>query len=132
LRIDQKQKEKIMARPTLEQLKVALEQSWSRETTYFPDRWSAASPSTGQGAVTALVVQDYLGGEILRTMFNGQSYYLNELPDGSEVNLTAAQFRADAVFTTPARSTREHVLGTPATVARYKLLKERVVVALES
>ena len=119
-----------MITPTIEQLAAALEQSWSKETTYFPDRWSATSPATGQGAVTALVVQDYLGGELLRTTVDGQSYYLNELPDGSQVNLTAAQFGAGTVFTTPARSTREHVLGTPATVARYNLLKERVAMVL--
>jgi len=115
-----------MATPTIEQLTAALKQSWSKQTTYFPERWSVASPATGQGAVTALVVQDYLGGEILRTTVEDQSYYLNELPDGSQVNLTAAQFTAGTVFTTPARSTREHVLGTPATVTRYNLLKERV------
>jgi hypothetical protein len=120
----------IMAIPTIEQLQAALEQSWGKETTYFPERWSSESPATGQGAVTALVVQDYLGGKLLRTTVGPQSYYLNELPDGTQVNLTASQFAVGTTFSTPEERTREYVLGTPATVTRYQLLKERVAALL--
>ena len=46
----------------------------------------------GQCAVTALVVQDFLGGELIRAFVCGESHYWNRLPDGSELDLTADQF----------------------------------------
>lgn len=42
----------------------ALKSSWSKETCYPPwaRGWTTENPTKGQCAVTALVVQDYLGG----------------------------------------------------------------------
>lgn len=47
-----------------EQLQTAIEKSWIRETSSVPDEWSEELASRGQCVPTALVVQDYLGGEL--------------------------------------------------------------------
>lgn len=53
-----------MARVSLARLFEALEQSWSADTTY--GAWTPEVPSLHQCAVTALVVQDYYGGDVIR------------------------------------------------------------------
>ncbi len=40
--------------------------AWSKETSTDPENWSPENPAWGQGAVSALIVQGFLGGEILR------------------------------------------------------------------
>ena len=44
----------------------ALKRSWSAETAYDASDWSPQNPARGQCAVSSLVVQDYLGGELVR------------------------------------------------------------------
>ena len=38
---------------------------WSRETSYDPPNWSGLNSAWGPCAVSALIVQDLLGGELL-------------------------------------------------------------------
>src|ERR1700724_3464771 len=42
-----------------------LAQAWSRDTSSDAEHWSASNPAWGQCAVTALIVQDLLGGHLL-------------------------------------------------------------------
>lgn len=65
-----------------------IEQAWSRETTNF---WMPTNPAFGQCAVTALVVQDILGGELVRCMNGEVSHYYNIIMD-QELDLTRKQF----------------------------------------
>lgn len=76
---------------TPEHMRALLERSWSRDTSATPDIWTPERPSTGQCAVTALLVQEYLGGGILRAPTLDGSHYWN-LVDTREVDLTADQF----------------------------------------
>jgi hypothetical protein len=105
---------------------IRLARSWSADTSADPE-WSPENAALGQCAVTALVVQDELGGELLRTTVNGVSHYFNRLPDGSELDLTRTQFAAWEPTAIETRS-REYVLSFPATRARYELLRARVEV----
>ena len=52
---------------TLEALQAAIRASWSLETCDPTDaaEWTPANPSRGQCAVTALVVHDLFGGQLL-------------------------------------------------------------------
>jgi hypothetical protein len=50
---------------TLARLEQTIRASWSAETSDRPDEWSEANPAFQQCDVTARVVRDYLGGEIL-------------------------------------------------------------------
>ena len=109
-------------------LKLALERSWNEDTAV--GEWSHDCVSMNQCAVTALVVQDYFGGELLRCeMTDGDSHYWNELPDCSEADLTSEQF--DFIEPQPLKETkeirtREYVLSYPETVKRYEILSNRV------
>jgi hypothetical protein len=105
-------------------LEQAIRRSWSAETTVDHD-WTPQRPSKGQCAVTALVVQDYLGGDLLRALVGEVTHYWNRLPDGTILDLTRDQFRSFEPGNIEPRS-REYILSYPATAARYRTLAERV------
>lgn len=76
----------------------ALEGAWSLETAA---QWSAQNPANGQCNVTAAVIHDIFGGEVLRTRCSTVWHYYNRL-DGRRVDLTDSQFtRPGARFATP-------------------------------
>jgi 8-oxo-dGTP pyrophosphatase MutT (NUDIX family) len=112
------------------------EHGWSAATSADPDGWTPANPAWGQCAVTALLVQDLLGGRLLRTVAqlpDGRriSHYLNRVR-GQRVDLTASQFPAGTGFPTPQPrrqgypTTRDYLLANPQTRARYIRLRERL------
>jgi hypothetical protein len=117
-------------------LESLLLESWCRETSSDPERWSAENPAWGQCAVTALIAQDYLGGDIVwaeAALPDGAkiSHYFN-LIDGSEQDFTRRQFPHGTAVPQGVpkpkgfNSTREYVLSFESTKIRYELLKERV------
>ena len=121
-----------MKKITLEILKKALEKSWSAETSSDPSNWTSENPAWGQCAVTALIIQDCFWGDLLRAAIEGiGSHYWNQLPDGSEIDLTKIQFLTAVVIPPGETRTREYVLSYPATAKRYELLKRRVKNFLE-
>lgn len=78
----------------------ALERSWSLETAI---QWSAENPANGQCNVTAAVIHDLFGGEILRTWLPDVWHYYNRI-DGERCDLTERQFsRPGARFAPPER-----------------------------
>lgn len=109
---------------SLERLTQALETSWSAETSAATD-WSTAVPARGQCAVSALIIQEEFGGELVRAMVAGESHYWNRLPDGSEVDATRSQFEVFDPVGVAVRL-REYVLLFPETQRRYELLRLRV------
>jgi len=118
----------------LDDLKKALEKSWCKETCYpgLMDDWSEENPSLGQCAVTCLVVQDYLGGDILYCKH--LHHYWNEV-DGEEIDFTRDQFKNKTVCMDEKR-TRVYLLNSKGarearTPERYELLKERVELFLD-
>ena len=110
------------------ELHAALLVCWDQQTA--KGNWDEAEPSLNQCAVSALVVQDYLGGVLLRApMTNDDGHYYNRLPNGDVRDATRAQFEFIREY--PLRQqaeerTREYVLSYPDTVKRYELLKIRV------
>jgi hypothetical protein len=102
--------------------------AWCAETAL--GEWTKNCPSLNQCAVTALVIQDYFGGDMLRCkMTDGDSHYWNRFPDGTEHDFTEDQFAY--IEDQPIKNdyvvrTREYVLSFPSTVTRYNLLKQRV------
>jgi hypothetical protein len=109
----------------LADLELAVRRAWGADTSASAT-WSADCPSAGQCAVTALVVQDYLGGDLLRAVVCGESHYWNRLPSLLELDLTADQFATYQVDGSMAVRSRDYVLGFPETRQRYELLRSRV------
>jgi hypothetical protein len=101
----------------------AIQESWDGDTSVAPD-WTGSRPSRGQCAVTALVVQDYLGGELLRATVGGTSHYWNRLPDGQDVDFSREQFDLFEPVDVEPRA-REYVLSYPDTANRYQKLALR-------
>lgn len=112
-----------MATPT--SLRADLEQVWAADTAVDPDAWRSDRPSTGHCAVTALLVQEYCGGRILRGIVDAESHYWNEV-EGSEVDLTRDQFEAWNLEGEPEERTREYLLSNEATARRYETLRRRL------
>jgi hypothetical protein len=103
----------------------AIEEAWCRETSGDPDGWSPDNPAWGQCAVTALVIQDEMGGSLLRTTVGGVSHYLNDV-GGERIDRTLVQFAGAAYDDEPVPREREYVLSFPATASRYALLRDRM------
>ena len=80
--------------------------------------------------MTALVIHDYFGGELLRAVVGDISHYWNQLPDGSIVDMTCDQFDVFQPENTEHR-TSEYVLSFPETAFRYRRLAERTKVHLK-
>ena len=120
----------------LEQLHHKLKKAWCAATSSDPAQWNARKPAYGQCAVTACLVQDHFGGEIVWSQVTEKdgskiSHYFNKI-NGNEIDLTRDQFSREAVFspTQPKtgnfNTTRDYVLSFPATQQRYALLKKRM------
>jgi hypothetical protein len=117
---------------TLQTLERAIRQSWSIETcdpTDVPE-WTPSNPSRGQCAVTALVVHDLLGGQLLeaevdRSDGSRQGYhYWNRLP-GFDVDLTREQFASHEIVQDPHLIERQP--GIPwLAQQQYELFRARV------
>jgi hypothetical protein len=115
---------------SIEALVRALEQAWDHQTSADPD-WSPEFRSKGQCAVSALVIQDELGGDLLRAIVDGVSHYWNRLPDGSEVDATRSQFVRWAPADLSVRD-RGYVLSFPDTGLRYAILRCRIDTLLKA
>lgn len=121
-------------------LQKSLSAAWCAATSYDAARWTAQNPAYGQCAVTACVVQDYLGGDIVwaeALQPDGQkiSHFFNRI-GGAELDLTRGQFPAGTAVGAggahpSAADARAYILSYPATQARYAELKRRVEQSLK-
>lgn len=83
-----------------------LRTAWSSRTA---SKWTSESPASGQCSVTALVVQDLLGGRILKTRVGASWHFYNEV-HGGRLDLTESQF-AEPICYDDMPATREETLG---------------------
>jgi hypothetical protein len=121
---------------TLEQITAAIRQSWGADTCAPEDlpRWSPENPARGQCGVTALVVNDLLGGALVvgEVYVDGRRvdyHWWNLLDDGTEVDLTREQFEPQE------QVVGAEVLQRPRELRRmtdeYDRLRSRVMALLE-
>jgi hypothetical protein len=111
-------------------LETALRNSWGPDICNTKDAslWTPDNPAFGQCAITALVLQDYLGGELWKDDDN--DHYWNHDKFG-DIDLTREQFPPDAVLKMTRIRPRNEVLEGERAIAaktkeRYELLKARV------
>jgi hypothetical protein len=101
-----------------------LRRSWSVETGRH---WQRDNPASGQCGVTALVVHDRFGGEILKTDVNGAWHFYNRIDD-RRVDFTMSQFDSPISYDDVA-SNRDEALGD-CSQRQYELLRARVTGAV--
>ncbi|MGI5155650.1 YunG family protein [Microbispora sp. CA-102843] len=121
---------------SVELLRPVLRAAWGPDTCdpHDLESWRPDNPARGQCGVTALVVQDLLGGDLIlgEVHVDGAKvghHYWNRLPDGTEVDFTAAQFHPGEVVS------GGRVQHRPPDAPRrcreqYVLLRRRVLAAL--
>jgi hypothetical protein len=118
---------------TLEETQVAIRAAWGRDTSDDPEEWSELNPARGQCAVTALLVRELLGGEILvaNVLRDGrrvERHAWNRLPSGLTLDLTREQFVNGERFGEPSP---EEPLLTHRNPERLATLRARVRARLE-
>lgn len=116
---------------TVHRLSSALREAWSSETCYpgSKEEWTSQLPELGQCAVTSLVVQDFLGGQIVKN--DAFHHYWNKLDSGACIDFTRAQFRGKGAIPIETQISRDDILkgdkaASANTTKRYKKLKTMV------
>ena len=112
----------------------AVRSSWSADTCTpeFRSSWTEDNPARDQCGVTAMVLNDLLGGELIRGEVHvaGERvdyHWWNRLGDGIEVDLTREQFRPEEVVTEGIVIPRPPVTEWRRLREEYELLRERVL-----
>ncbi len=125
---------------TLSEIENALRASWAADTCSPDDLaragWSADNPAWGHCDVTALVVHDLLGGDLMLGEVHSAGeqhgyHWWNVLPDGAEVDLTREQFR-DGQTVTEGQLVRRPPGPPKRRGPEYRLLARRVAVELHT
>ncbi|MEU5718905.1 hypothetical protein AB0G71_24665 [Streptomyces sp. NPDC020403] len=116
----------------LADIEAAVRSSWDADTT-TPEhrpRWNPGNPARDQCGVTALVINDLLGGELIRgeVHVDGERvdyHWWNRLGMGIEIDLTREQFAPHEIICAGV------VIERPAQIVRlreeYELLRDRVL-----
>lgn len=79
-------------------IRSALRKAWSLKTAV---QWTPENPASGQCNVTAAVINDLFGGEILRTRLPNVWHYYNRI-EGGRVDFTDSLFSSPgALFDAP-------------------------------
>jgi hypothetical protein len=123
----------IVAMWTLVGLERAIRTSWSLDTCDPVDRadWHPDNPSRGQCGVTAMVLNDLLGGELVigEVHVAGERtgmHYWNRFGAGIDVDLTREQFRPEESVV--GGQVVERPEGPPRRCREeYELLRDRVL-----
>lgn len=106
----------------MELLRRTLISLWDQQTA--DGLWNASSPSKGQSAVTALLVQELFGGEIRCIEVDGRSHYFS-LIDGEHIDLTEGRFDTSVDFLKGKMVETSEILSNSDIANRYELFKSR-------
>ena len=113
-----------MTYETIATLQSALEQAWSIETS---TKWLSDDPARGQCSVTALVVQDVLGGELAKTDVDGAWHFYNFV-NGKRLDFSVSQFPNPVSYTDLPTNRDEAFSDTSP--EQYQVLRERVLTSI--
>ncbi|WP_406452015.1 hypothetical protein OG782_17550 [Streptomyces sp. NBC_00876] len=116
----------------LADIEAAVRSSWGADTTTPVHRphWTPANPARDQCGVTALVLHDLLGGELIRGEVHVDGvrtdyHWWNRLGPGTEIDLTREQFGPEELVSGGT------VISRPPRINRlreeYELLRDRVL-----
>lgn len=105
-----------------------VEAAWSQESSYCPEDWGKTDPAWGQCAVTAVLLQDVWGGELVRGWAVNKRelihtrHYWNHI-NGMDVDLTWRQFPVGTKIIEREITTRKQLLANRWMRERYEILK---------
>lgn len=120
---------------TLADLEAAIRAGWSAETCEPSDisriPWTAENPAWGHCDITALVVQDLVGGDLMlgEVFHEGRQegyHWWNLMPGGIRIDLTREQFRRGETVT-PGRIVKRPAGRLRRRWEEYQLLRQRVI-----
>ncbi|MEU7581292.1 hypothetical protein AB0B50_27235 [Streptomyces sp. NPDC041068] len=120
----------------LTDIEAAVRDSWGADTTTPEHRphWTTDNPARDQCGVTALVLHDLLGGDLLRGEVHVDGvqtdfHWWNRIGQGYEIDLTREQFAPEEIVT------EGTVVVRPPEIRRcreeYELLRARVLRRLD-
>ncbi|MEU3880216.1 MULTISPECIES: YunG family protein [Streptomyces] len=118
----------------LTDIEQAVRSSWSAETCTpeYRDRWTPDNPARDQCGVTAMVLNDLLGGELVRGEVHVDGvrtdfHWWNRLGAGVEVDLTREQFGPEESVVGGDVIVRLPVTEWSRLQEEYLLLRDRVM-----
>ncbi|MEU9109655.1 alpha/beta hydrolase [Streptomyces xanthophaeus] len=120
---------------TLADIEAAIRAGWSADTCEQADisriPWTAENPAWGQCDITAVAVQDIVGGELVlgEVFLDGRQegyHWWNLLPGGIRIDLTREQFRRGETVT-PGRVVKRPPGRLSRRWEEYQLLRRRVI-----
>lgn len=114
-------------------IRKALPEAWSSETAV---QWTAENPASGQCNVTAAVIFDLFGGEVLRAQLGEVWHYYNRI-NGKRCDLTDSQFSAPGALFEAPKSYDDEVSSRDAAMkgipqVEYDTLKRALLARLEA
>ncbi|MFG3051254.1 hypothetical protein ACGFZP_09935 [Kitasatospora sp. NPDC048239] len=122
---------------TLNDIERAIRSSWGVDTCAPEDlaHWRPDNPARGQCGVTAMVVHDLLGGELMMGEVHvggvrTDLHWWNRFTTGVEIDLTREQFGPDELVGPGRPVARPQRPGRLQ--AQYELLRGRVLAELEA
>lgn len=111
---------------SVDQLLKALENSWSIQSS---SKWSKENSANGQCGVTALVVNDILGGNITKTKLPEGWHFYNTI-QGERYDFTSSQFRKNVIYMDIPSNREEAYKDTNE--KQYNYLKQNVLLSLQT
>lgn len=112
-------------------IKQYFDKHWSRETSYDPN-WNSLVPSRGQCAVSALLVQKLIGGDIAKLKLpSNESHYFNVI-DGNIYDVTNDQFQEEINYEKNTIVKRIKLLSNEDTASRYELFTKSILPEIEA
>lgn len=109
----------------IEKMSDVLLQSWSIETS---SKWTPDHPAGGQCGVTALVINDLFGGEIMKTKVPEGWHFYSRI-NGKRYDFTASQFLEEITYMDIPSNRKEAFADTNET--QYNALKQKVFIHIK-
>lgn len=111
----------------LENIQNLLLDCYTKDLCYpkIQDDWNENNRCLGMCAITALIINDYFGGNISKIYVDGISHYFNII-DNKIIDLTSNQFDSDIDYKEYQLIDREKILNND-TLQRYNILKRRLM-----
>lgn len=120
---------------TIGEFYLACLEAWNIETcsARLRPEWSEDNPSVGQCTITAAIVHEFFGGEVLGLpLIGGGMHSFNRL-DGQIIDLACEQFGKDALldFENSLHVEPDTLLADPEKAERAALLRDRLLRILQ-